>query len=470
MKHILIAYSWSVNNIGDIGITPGLLSFLRKTDPAMEAVVIASQESPDPALGFLREYLPNYLPGCGVIPNPFPSKIGAAGKSRAWEAFAARWGENKLESFRKGCCTSLEAREICDDILDVFSMDLYEEIIEDESVSNAFRNADFLLYNSGTTLNFGRLGVRDLWGYTLLWAMPLIIARRTGLPYGVNSQSVESVEWPVDLIYKKLIKDAEFFYCRDGDSLNYLSQRGLLNKNSGFRPDSTFFFKQFDDAWSEKFMRDNNLDEKRFICVIIRYPSDERKYHDPTGGSVSQNRRGSHMDKLRSFISSWIESTGMKVLICPETRDSIAPAKKHLYAKLSDRIKEDCVFMDDFWTSEQAYSVFRSSRIVVSMEMHSVIMALNVGTPVVHNPFAEAGRKKWMMKDTGFEDWLVDIDDVSAGGLLEAAVSIHKNYGAAGERIKRAMNLLEAKALCTVSEIKGVRGRTQKERIKVSDG
>lgn len=206
----------------------------------------------------------------------------------------------------------------------------------------------------------------------------------------------------MDLIYEKLIKDAKFFYCRDGDSLNYLSQKNLLNKNSGSRPDSTFFFKQFDDPWCKDFMRDNNLEEKKFICVIIRYSSDEGKYHDPTGGSVPQSRKDSHMDKLRTFIVRWIESTEMKVLICPETRDSIVQAKTHLYSKLPRKIKEDCVFMDDFWTSEQAYSVFRSSRIVVSMEMHSIIMSLNVGTPVVHNPFAEAGRKKWMVKDTGF--------------------------------------------------------------------
>jgi polysaccharide pyruvyl transferase WcaK-like protein len=203
------------------------------------------------------------------------------------------------------------------------------------------------------------------------------------------------------------------------------------------------------------FMRDNKLEEKKFVCVIIRYPSDEVKYHDPTGGSVPQSRKDSHMKKLSSFIARWIESTGMKVLICPETRDSIGQAKKHLYSKLPGKIKENCVFMNDFWTSEQAYSVFRSSCIVVSMEMHSIIMSLNVGTPVVHNPFAEAGRKKWMMKDTGFEDWLVDIDDDGDAGLFEAAALIHDNYDFAQERIKGAMKLLEAKALCTVTEIKG---------------
>ena len=110
--------------------------------------------------------------------------------------------------------------------------------------------------------------------------------------------------------------------------------------------------------------------------------------------------------------------------------------------------------MKEFWTSEQAYSVYKRSRIVISMEMHSIIMALNVGTPVIHNPFAEAGRKKWMLKDIGLEDWLLDIDETDENDLFNTATAIHENYEKSEKRIKDMMPILEAKALSTIAEIK----------------
>ncbi|OGV50121.1 MAG: hypothetical protein A2017_03440 [Lentisphaerae bacterium GWF2_44_16] len=455
-KHLLIAYSWSINNIGDIGITPGLLNLIKRADPGMKAVVVTSQPANDPAYSYMKEYLPKYLNNCKVIANPFTGLIKSheeAGEpGSAWNAFYKRWGSAKLEAYQKGCATSYDAAAISDDILELFSADMFNEL-NPEAVE-AFKNAGFLLYNSGTTLNFGRLSIKNLWAYTLLWAMPLIIARRTGLPYGINSQSVDAVEWPVELIYRKLIGDAKFFYCRDSDSLNYLKQKGLLNANSGFRPDSTFFFKGFDEEWAENFMKKNSLAEKEFLSVIIRYSADKNIYHDPTGGTVSEDRRAEQMRKLRDFIIKWTKKTGQKVLICPETRDAITPAFEHLYSPLSDETKKCCVCMKEFWTSEQAYSVYKRSRIVISMEMHSIIMALNVGTPVIHNPFAEAGRKKWMLKDIGLEDWLLDIDETDENDLFNTATAIHENYEKSEKRIKDMMPILEAKALSTIAEIK----------------
>lgn len=457
-KHLLIAYSWSMNNIGDIGITPGLLSLIKKAAPDMKAVVITSQPESDSAYAFMKKYLPQYLDNCEVIANPFTGLIksheDAGNEGSAWNSFYRRWGAAKLEAFQKGCITSSDAAAITDDILENLSADIFDEISKKNETLDAFMNAGFVLYNSGTTLNFGRLGVRNLWGYTLLWAMPLIIARRKGIPYGINSQSVDAVDWPLDLMYKKLLGDAKFFYCRDSDSLNYMKQRNLLNSNSGFRPDSTFFFKGFDEDWAEDFMKNNAFTTKEFICVIIRYSADKSIYHDPTGGSVSDKRRKEQMRKLGEFITKWIEATGLKVLICPETRDAIAPAFEHLYSPLPEKTKKNCVCMKEFWTSEQAYSVYKRSRIVISMEMHSIIMALNVGTPVIHNPFAEAGRKKWMMKDLGVGDWLLDIDETDENALLETALSIHEKYEFSEERIREMMRMVEAKAFCNIAEIK----------------
>lgn len=455
-RHLLITYSWSINNIGDIGITPGLLNLINQENPELPVKVFAWQPEEDPDFQKVEEYLPRYKSNLNVYPMPFLSRIGEnASPNGAWGAFVKRWGANKIESFRKGCLTSYESEAMADDILNRFPLEMFDELKRDvPMIADAIENAGFILYNSGTTLNFGRLGVKNLWGYTLPLAMPLLIARALKIPYGINSQSVDAVEWPMELIYKKLLPDARFVYCRDTDSLNYIHSKGLANKSSGYRPDSTFFFKGFDETWADDFLLKNHLEEKKFISIMLRISETSAILDDPTGGCVSAERQLDHMRKMKEFVESWIKESDCKVLLCHETRGTLETAKEYLYDILSEEAKSKCVYMDSFWSSEQAYSVFKRSRIVTSMEMHSIIMSLNVGTPAIHNPFDECGRKKWMLKDIGLGDWLVDIDSSSAScDMLSEALNIHENYRQSEERIQKMLPGLKVRAIETLNEV-----------------
>jgi polysaccharide pyruvyl transferase WcaK-like protein len=455
-KHLLITYSWSVNNIGDIGITPGLLNLINEEKPDLPVKVLAWQPEEDPDFQKIKTYLPKYKSNCDVYPMPFLNRIGEnASPTGAWSAFVKRWGAHKIESFRKGCLTSYESEAMADDILNQLPLEIFDELKRDApETADAIKNAGFILYNSGTTLNFGRLGVKNLWGYTLPLAMPLLIARVLKIPYGINSQSVDAVEWPMELIYQKLLPDARFVYCRDSDSLNYIHSKGLANKSSGYRPDSTFFFKGFDEEWADKFLLANKLEDKKFMSIMLRISDTKAILDDPTGGCVSEKRQLNHMQKMKELIEIWIKKSECRVLLCHETRGTLETAKKYLYDILSEEAKSQCVYMDSFWTSEQAYSVFKRSRIVTSMEMHSIIMTLNVGTPVIHNPFDECGRKKWMLNDIGLSDWLVDIDSESAANdMISKALDIHENYSLSERRIQKILPGLKVRAIETLNEV-----------------
>ena len=454
-KHLLITYSWSVNNIGDIGITPGLLSMIKQEKPELPVKVLSWLPESDPGYAKTKDYLPQYKDNCEVLPMPFVvSDGGGMAKNKTWQKFEQRWGSSKLESFRKGTLTTYESEAIVEDILEKYSMELFEELkINNPSTANAFENAGFVYYNSGTTFNYGRLGVKDLWGYTLPLAMSLIIARRVGIPYGVGSQSFDALEWPMDLLYKKLFGDAKFVYCRDTDSLHYLAQRGLTNEFSGWRPDTTFFFKGFDEAWADKFMAENKLENEKFMCVMLRISDTKAMFNDPTGGTVSEERKLDQMRKMKILLEQWIEKIGCKVLLCHETRGTLLSAKSYLYDILSDEAKKQCVYMNSFWTSEQAYSIFKRARVVTSMEMHSIIMSINVGTPIIHNPFDECGRKKYMINDLGLSKYLIDIDSCTDDAMTIAALDIHNNFEAEKQYLKELKSTLEVRSRETLQEV-----------------
>lgn len=454
-KHLLVTYSWSVNNIGDMGITPGLLNMVTMEKPELPVTVMSWLPERDPGFIKTKNFLEGYKSNCKVLPMPFVAMdAGGLEKGDAWQAFEKRWGADRLHSFRHGTLTTFESESMANDILDRYSMELVEELRrKNPAAVAAFDNAGFVYYNSGTTFNFGRLGVKNVWAYTLPLAMSLIVARRLGIPYGIGSQSFDALEWPMDLLYKKLFADAKFVYCRDTDSLNYLSQRGLLNKFSGYRPDTTFFFNVFDESWADEFMGHNNLQTDKFMSVLLRISDAKPMFNDPTGGAVSEERKLEQMRKMKILVEEWIKRTGCKVLICHETSHTLEVARKYLYDILSEDAKANCVYMDSFWNSEQAFSVFKRSRIVASMEMHSIIMAINVGTPVIHNPYDECGRKKYMVKDIGLEDYLIDIDSCGDNAMVDAAMKIHNDFDNVKVYLRNLKPALEARTIETLKEV-----------------
>lgn len=455
LKHLLVTYSWSVNNIGDIGITPGLLNMVTRERPELPVTVLSWLPKDDPGYHKTKTLLEGHKSNCQVLPMPFVTTDGGGlEKGMAWQAFEARWGAGKLESFRQGTLTTFESEAVVTDILNIYSKELVEELKDSNpDAFKSFIDAGFVYYNSGTTLNYGRLGIKNIWGYTLPLAMPLIIARHLGIPYGIGSQSFDALEWPMDLLYKRLFADAEFVYCRDSDSLNYLSQRGLTNKSSGYRPDSTFFYNIFDEAWADEFMEKNGLDNEKFMSVMLRIPENKLDFNDPVGGAVTEGRKLEQMRKMKILLEEWVKRTGCKVLICHETRHTLKLAKKYLYDILSEETKKNCVYLDEFWTSEQAFSVFKRSRIITSMEMHSIIMSINVGTPVIHNPFDECGRKKYMMKDVGLKDSLIDVDSCTDFAMVDTAMKIHNNYAESKQYLKDLKPALEARMIETLKEV-----------------
>jgi hypothetical protein len=153
-KHLLVTYSWSMNNIGDIGITPGLLHMIGREKEELPVKVFAWQTEDDPAYAVARDYLPRYKKNCEVLPMPFFDSQGDdAQESGAWLGLVSRWGKSKLESFRKGTLTSYESALLVEDILERFALDVFEELKREKpEAAAAIENAGFVYYNSGTTL------------------------------------------------------------------------------------------------------------------------------------------------------------------------------------------------------------------------------------------------------------------------------------------------------------------------------
>lgn len=454
-KHLFAAYAWGFHHVGDASIMPGLLSLVRQNKPKLPVHLMSYHTEEHEEYPQIEQYMRQYSANCHVHPNVFRLLLNEKfPESHAWRRFIERWGWLLLENFEQGRLSDAEYTHIAEDILER----LPHEIVADlrrwrPETALAIANAGFVIYNSSTSLSFGRLGSRKLWKAILPMMMPMLIARASGVPYGFGPLSFEALDWPIPLLYRKLFGDARFLYGRDSDSLRYLQQHGLLNRHSGVRPDHCFHFSGYDELWAEKFLQQHGLQSKQFVGLMLRIADPMPGSGDPLSKAVSPQRLADHMEKNRQLVEKWIGNTGMKVLICHETTASIRTAREYLWERLSDEARRHCVYVDRLWLPEQARSVYKRMRMFVSMELHSAILALSAGTPVVHHPLQESGRKREMFVDIGLDDWLFDIDRCTADEMISTMFHIHNDYDRAEQRIADLLPGLIQLGQATVAEI-----------------
>lgn len=468
MPQILLTYSWSVNNIGDMGITVGLLNLLRDNMPdAKPTVVSLYGRGHGEHSGFERtqKFLHQQRPDVPLLPNPFmpPDDEGTdahrldlpeAGTCQppvVLKLVEQRWGRERMEAFALGDLPLAEAQAMVDYLLDEMPGELLPHLERDSpAFVQAIRGCDFLIYNSGTVMNFGRgepsvdptvssalLGKRNFWGVTLIRIMPLIMANYLKVPFGVNGHSYDAMDWPAVLLFRKLFPGAAFIGARDPNSLAYIRGLGVTNSKMDFRPDSTFFIEDEDPQWANRFLADHGLKPKQFITLTIRSAKQ---------GYISTAREAEHMACLRRFIERWTSQTGMPVVLAPEVRCEIDNARRLLLDPLPDAVQKKVVWIRDMMEVGQARAVYRRALIHVSMDMHSIIMALSVRTPVLHPRFLEAGRKAHMLDAMDMSDWLFDIDHLAPEELYIAAEDIRSNYEQAVERVDAQLVQLRLRA------------------------
>jgi polysaccharide pyruvyl transferase WcaK-like protein len=150
------------------------------------------------------------------------------------------------------------------------------------------------------------------------------------------------------------------------------------------------------------------------------------------------------------------------VLVCPEVVHEIEPARRLIFEPLPEGVRRHVRFKDEFWLPDEAFSVYARARVIVSMEMHSIILGLAAGTPVVHPRFEEAGRKAWMLRDLGLREWLFDVDKQPAEEIVEALLDIHDDYDAALKRVDSAMGIVRKRQAETMAVVRETVSRRER--------
>jgi polysaccharide pyruvyl transferase WcaK-like protein len=339
------------------------------------------------------------------------------------------------------------------------------------AIEKAFGRADLFIYNSGPVFNYGhriepgapirRTGWRGFdWNATMQPAAKLYYAKSRGVPFGIFAQSFIYLAPPADVVLPDILSQAAFITTRETDSLAYLKELGVQASDMAFVPDAAWAFDLKDDNQVVPWLAKNGLEQGRFLAVTTR--------NAPAGVDEEEDAA-----RQRTFwtelISQWIETTGLPVVLVPETAKSIQLNRSYIYEPLPAAIKEKVVLSDslwspaeDFWTPDQALSLLSRARAYCNVDHHGVLLALAAGVPCVHPRQPQAGRKAWVLRDIGLEDWLFDIEADTPARVGDALLEIHRNYEAARHKARQAAD--------TVKQLHYKRMQTIRSLLNLPDG
>jgi len=280
-------------------------------------------------------------------------------------------------------------------------------------LARAWKEADFYIHGSGPYL------VAEY--ATRAWA-------KTGRPYGVYGVTLENFD--DELV--ALLSGADFVFCRDTVSLQMARAAKVKTRFLEFAPDAAFAADDRDDVLADAYLSSVGLEAKEFICVIsrLRYtPYFKIQNREPRSlelerHQISELHREADHEPLRKLIVDWVRETGKKVLLCPEMTYEVELTKAELLDRMPEDVRPNVVWKDTYWRPDEATSVYARAIALVSMEMHSPILACAVNTPAFYLRVPTDTCKGQMWRDIGLPEWIFEVDDSDGTEMTTALLQL----------------------------------------------
>ena len=284
----------------------------------------------------------------------------------------------------------------------------------------ALAECDFFLHGSGP----GLVGWKEA-----------RLAQQAGKPYGFGGITLNDAEIKEQ---RELLAGAKFIFLRDTDSLLVLQASGITGPRMDFGPDATFAIDLHDEVAAAALLKEHKLEPGKFLCAIPRlrwtpYWEIHPETVKPNPERIRANEKFAEKDhaKLREGITAWVRETKMRVLLTPEMTYAVPLLRTLLHDKLPDDVKPHVSYLNRYWLTAEACSVYAQAAAIVSLEQHSPIMGITAGVPAVLLRQPTDTRKGRMWYDLKMNDWIFEIDDTTGAQIAARLVQIGRDLPAA---------------------------------------
>lgn len=282
-------------------------------------------------------------------------------------------------------------------------------------------------------------------------------ARAAGKPYGFAGVTLSDDELTR---HRDLLAGARFVFTRDTDSLRALEQAKIPGPKAAFGPDATFALDLRDEPAADRLLAQGRLEAGRFLCVVPRlrwtpywevHP--ERVRPDPRKSATNEAFAEPDHAKARAAIVAWVRDLGGRVLLAPEMTYAVPRLRPLLYDPLPADVKPAVVVLGRYWLTAEAASVYARAAAVVSLEMHSPILAVAAGTPAVLLRQPTDTRKGQMWRDVGLGDWSFEIDAATGPQVAARVLEIGRDPPAARRLAEKARSFAGEKMAAMLAAV-----------------
>lgn len=289
-----------------------------------------------------------------------------------------------------------------------------DKAVSSLEILEAFKQADVMVHGSGPSI----VGINHLEAWL----------KQTGKPFGIFGTTIETI----DERLKSLLLKASFIFARETASISALQKAGITGKHILMAPDVTFYLNIRDEKRADVFLKENNLETEKFICVIPRlritpyYKFSKVNWTEERIRHIEEtNKKNKETDhaKLREAMIAWVRKTGNKVLICPEMTYQVDIMDELLINPLPEDVKP-FVIKRGYWMPDEAASVYAQAFAVLSFDCHSPIIALANGIPAFYLRQPEDTIKGQMYYDLGATDWVFEIEQTTGKQITERLMTI----------------------------------------------
>ncbi|WP_254560026.1 polysaccharide pyruvyl transferase family protein [Dyadobacter diqingensis] len=314
---------------------------------------------------------------------------------------------------------------------------IYGSVTKDKDVDNpeiteAFQKADVMIHGSGPML----VAADNLASWM----------KYSNKPFGIYGATLENPS----PYHQDILKKASFIFTRETKSIEHLRKVGIAGEHVQFAPDATFFIHIRNDQKAFGFLKENGLEDRKFICVVprLRYTPYHKFNANSNGWSAEKiklvegtNEKYKEIDheKLRQAMIAWVCETGNKVLVCPEMTYQVDIMDELLINPLPADVKP-FVVKRGYWLPDEAASVYAKAHTVLSFECHSPIIAAANGTPCFYLRQPEDTIKGQMYYDLGFNDWTFEMNETTGEQLTQRLREVWKDYKKAKAQLRTNMD------------------------------
>lgn len=388
MKKALFAYQYGMANAGDFAINIGSLDLLSEFYDDIS--ILSKQTRNDPGFNESIKYINKYYPNYNVIEGPFDLDRKSFYKT--------------FKSYTSGVLK--------------YPFYLIKGRYYDETI-----NTNIVYLNGGNILRCA-----SLTDYVRLFALvfPLKLAIKNDKPFVLLPHSTTSIDNRGKRLLKPLLNKAKLVFARE--ELSYeLLKANFPKANIQKSIDSAFFIKDRDsvrNAYNKKYSGEISSNT---VCITMR------KEDIGDIGELSSSVIDKIEETMVKLITDLLNQEHKVSLIIQTSKD--LEFTKTIYNQFSN----DNISIIEEYDPLLLREIYRNSKCLYGMRLHSMILAMSVGTPVIG--YFE---KRWGIKNPGtLEQFNMPFSFIEDGNdLLSYMVQAMNNEKLMNIEIKRKKKLV----------------------------